>query len=89
MFKNGFHFFLLFFSHHNMEPRPAMLVKNSGCFFENEYKINNDAVLVDFAFPGGTIVNTACVYGPSHKDDKDFWELVKSQLYLRNSPGGK
>ena len=61
-----------------------LVKKNSGCFFENEYRINNDAVLVDFAFPGGTIVNTACVYGPSHRDDKDFWELVKSQLDLRN-----
>ena len=63
--------------------------KNSGCYFENEYRINNDAVLVDFAFPGGIIVNAACVYGPSHKDDKDFWELVKSHLDLRNSQGGK
>ena len=40
-------------------------------------------------FPSGTIVNTACVYGPSHKDDKAFWELVKSQLDLRNSLGGE
>merc|ERR1712208_146457 len=66
-----------------------LVKKNSGCYFENEYRINNDAVLVDFAFPGGTIVNAACVYGPSHKDDKDFWELVKTQLDLRNSPGGE
>jgi len=66
-----------------------MVKKNSGCYFENEHRINDDTVLVDFAFPGGKIVNVACVYGPSHKDDKDFWELVKSQLDLRNSPDGK
>ena len=62
-----------------------LVKKNSGCYFENECRINNDAVLVDFVFPSGTIVNTACVYGPNHKDDKAFWELVKSQLDLRNS----
>ena len=66
-----------------------MVKKNSGCYFQNEHRINDDAVLVDFAFPGGKIVNAACVYGPSHKDDKDFWKLVKSQLDLRNSPDGK
>merc|ERR1712055_868301 len=66
-----------------------MIKKSSGCYFKNEHRINDDAVLVDFAFPGGKIVNAACVYGPSHKDDKDFWELVKCQLDLRNSPGGK
>ena len=43
--------------------------KKSGCYFENELQINNDAVLVDFVFPGGITVNSACVYGPSHKDD--------------------
>ena len=40
-------------------------------------------------FPGGITVNSACVYGPSHRDDETFWELVKSRLDLRNSPGGK
>ena len=50
-----------------------LVKKNSGCYFENECRINKDAVLVDFVFPGGTTVNTACVYGPSHKDDKAFW----------------
>ena len=66
-----------------------LIKKNSGCYFENELQINNDAVLVDFVFPGGITVNSACVYGPSHKDDKAFWDLVKSQLDLRNSIGGK
>merc|ERR1712030_10797 len=28
-------------------------------------------------------------YGPSHKDDETFWELVKSRLDSRNSSGGK
>ena len=66
-----------------------LIKKQSGCYFENESQIHNDAVLVDFVFPGGITVNSACVYGPSHKDDKAFWELVKSQLDLRNSLGGK
>ena len=51
--------------------------------------INEDAVLLDIVFPGGITVNTACVYGPSHKDDETFWDLVKSNLDLRNSNGGK
>ena len=66
-----------------------ILKKNSGCYFENAVPVNNDAVLVDFVFPGGITVNSACVYGPSHRDDETFWELVKSRLDLRNSPGGK
>ena len=51
--------------------------------------INDDTVLLDLVFPGGITVNTACVYGPSHKDDETFWDLVKSNLDLRNSKGGK
>ena len=51
--------------------------------------INEDAVLLDIVFPGGITVNTACVYGPSHKDDEAFWDLVKRNLDLRNSNGGK
>merc|ERR1712055_1001773 len=46
-------------------------------------------LIMMFVFPGGITVNTACVYGPSHKDDEDFWDLVKSNLDLRNSNGGK
>ena len=38
---------------------------------------------------GGKIVNAACVYDPSHKDDKDFWDLVKRNLDLRKSNGPK
>ena len=77
--------------HSGTQYRGIMILvkKNIECYFKNEHRINNDAVLVDFAFPGGKIVNAACVYGPSHKDDKDFWNLVKSQLDLRNSPDGK
>ena len=51
--------------------------------------INEDAVLLDIVFRGGTTVNTAAVYGPSHKDDSDLWDLVKSNLDLRTSNGGK
>ena len=60
--------------HSGTQYRGIMILvkKNSGCYFENEHRINDDAVLVDFAFPGGKIVNAACVYGSSHKDDKDF-----------------
>ena len=50
--------------------------KNSGCYWENLVPINDDAVLLDIVFPGGITVNTACIYGPSHKDDSDFWDLV-------------
>ena len=77
--------------HSGTQYRGIMILvkKNSGCTFENEYRINNDAVLVDFTFPGGKIVNAACVYGPSHKDDEDFWNLVKYHLDLRDSPDGK
>ena len=64
-----------------------MVKKNSGCYFQNEFRINDDAVLVDLAFPGGKIVNAACVYGPSHKDDKDFLDLFKRNLDLRNNNG--
>ena len=64
-----------------------LIKKNSGCYFENADHINEDAVLIDFVFPGGITVNSACVYGP--KDDVTFWDLVKSRLDLRNSPGGK
>merc|ERR1711947_25611 len=66
-----------------------LVKKNSGCTFSNEFSINEDALLVDFSFPGGKIVNAACVYGPSHKDDEDFWKLVKYHLDLRNSSEGK
>ena len=61
--------------------------KNSGCYYENLAPIHDDAVLLDLVFPGGIPVNTACVYG--HKDDETFWDLVKSNLDLRNSEGGK
>ena len=61
-----------------------LVLKNSGCYFENAVPINND-----FVFPGGITVNSACFYGPSHKDDETFWELVKSRLDSRNSTGGK
>ena len=66
-----------------------LVKKNSGCAFQNDFSINEDALLVDFTFPGGKIVNAACVYGPSHKDDEDFWKLVKYHLDLRNSPEGR
>ena len=65
------------------------LEKNSGCYYENAVPINDDAVLVDLVFPGGITVNTACVNGPSHRDDETFWDLVKNNLDLRNSKGGK
>merc|ERR1712030_275109 len=66
-----------------------LIKKNSGCTFSNEVLIHDDALLVDFSFPGGKTVNAACVYGPSHKDDEDFWKLVKYHLDLRNSLDGK
>ena len=66
-----------------------LILKNSACYFENADPINEDAVLIDFVFPGGITVNSTCIYGPSHKDDETFWDLVKSRLDLRNSPGGK
>ena len=69
--------------------RQRSYLKNSGCYYENLVPINDDAVLLDIVFPGGITVNTACVYGPSHKDDEDFWDLVKSNLDLRNSDGRK
>merc|ERR1712002_59874 len=77
--------------HSGTKYRGVMILvkKNSGCTFSNEFSINEDALLVDFSFPGGKIVNAACVYGPSHKDDGDFWKLVKYHLDLRNSPDGK
>ena len=31
----------------------------------------------------------AAVYGPSHTDDLNFWDNVKSNLDLRSSNGGK
>ena len=48
-----------------------------------------DVVLIDIVFPGGITVNTAAVYGPSHTDDLSFWDLVKGNLDLRTSNGGK
>ena len=66
-----------------------LIKKNSGCYYENAVPINEDAALVDLVFPGGITVNTACVYGPSHKDDETFWDLVKNNLDLRNSEGEK
>ena len=66
-----------------------MIEKTSGCYYENLVPINEDAVLLDIVFPGGITVNTACVYGPSHKDDEAFWDLVKRNLDLRNNNGGQ
>ena len=63
--------------------------KSSGCYWENIVKLNDDAVLLDFVMPDGLTINTAAVYGPSHADDTDFWNNVKSNLDLRSSNGGK
>ena len=63
--------------------------KSSGCYWENIVKLNDDAVLLDLVMPDGITINTAAVYGPSHADDTDFWNNVKSNLDLRSSNGGK
>ena len=46
--------------------------KNSGCYWENLVKLNDDAVLLDIVFPDGITVNTAAVYGPSNPYDSIF-----------------
>ena len=66
-----------------------LIKKSCGCSWINLVKLNDDAVLVDFIMPGGIIINTAAVYGQSHKDDKDFWNNVKYNLDLRTNGDGR